>query len=157
MWTIHQIMRVLLNRSWLMKAARVKPDQPTNLQSDQNICWSLTKCMDLEESNGLCTSTHQLEYPDNYSFYFFMKTYFKVLISSVSARHFWGVIHKHICFRRNIVMIFGLKKKKKHLICRYPLTLVLLNSDISCLYKQCRSRSVGFWRSQLIWIYTVCH
>ena len=22
--------------------------------------------------------------------------------------------------------------------------------------KQCRSRSVGFWRSQLIWIYTVC-
>ena len=23
--------------------------------------------------------------------------------------------------------------------------------------KQCRSRSVGFWRSQLIWICTVCH
>ena len=22
--------------------------------------------------------------------------------------------------------------------------------------KQCRSRSVGFWRSQLIWIYTIC-
>ena len=29
------------------------------------------------------------------------------------------------------------------------LTLVLLNPDISYLYKQCRSRSVGFWRSQL--------
>ena len=39
----------------------------------------------------------------------------------------------------------------------YFLTLVLLNPDIHCLCKQCRSRSVGFWRSQLIWIYTVCH
>ena len=29
--------------------------------------------------------------------------------------------------------------------------------DMSCLCKQCRSRSVGFWRSKLIWIYTVCH
>ena len=26
-----------------------------------------------------------------------------------------------------------------------------------CLNKQCRSRSVGFWRSQLIWICTVFH
>ena len=39
----------------------------------------------------------------------------------------------------------------------YPLTLVLLNPDIPCLCKQCRSRSVGFWRRQLIWICTVCH
>ena len=37
------------------------------------------------------------------------------------------------------------------------LTLVLPNRDMSCLCKQCRSRSVGFWRSQLIWICTVCH
>ena len=37
------------------------------------------------------------------------------------------------------------------------LTLVLWNPDISCLCKKCRSRSVGFWRSQLIWISTVCH
>ena len=37
------------------------------------------------------------------------------------------------------------------------LTLVLLNSDTPCLCKQCRSRSIGFWRSQLIWICTVCH
>ena len=28
---------------------------------------------------------------------------------------------------------------------------------MSCLCKQCRSRPVGFWRSQLIWICTVCH
>ena len=37
------------------------------------------------------------------------------------------------------------------------LTLVLLSPDMSCLCKQCRSRSVGFFRSQLIWICTVCH
>ena len=34
---------------------------------------------------------------------------------------------------------------------------VLMNPDVTCLLKQCRSRSVGFWRSQLIWICTVCH
>ena len=39
----------------------------------------------------------------------------------------------------------------------HVLTLVLLNPDIPWLCKQCRSRSVGFWRSQLIWICTVCH
>ena len=37
------------------------------------------------------------------------------------------------------------------------LTLALLNPDIPCLCKQCRSRSAGFWGSQLIWICTVCH
>ena len=37
------------------------------------------------------------------------------------------------------------------------LTFVLLNLDIPCLCKQCRSRSIGFFRSQLIWICTVCH
>ena len=44
--------------------------------------------------------------------------------------------------------------------CQSPehfLTLVMLNPDIPCLCKPCRSRSVGFWRSQLIWICTVCH
>ena len=40
---------------------------------------------------------------------------------------------------------------------RNTITLVLLNPDIPCLSKQCRSRSVGFFRSQLIWICTVCH
>ena len=39
----------------------------------------------------------------------------------------------------------------------WALTFVLLNPDIPCLCKQYRSRSVGFWRSQLIWICTVCH
>ena len=36
------------------------------------------------------------------------------------------------------------------------LTLALLNQDRYCLYKQCRFRSDGFWRSHLIRIYTVC-
>ena len=34
------------------------------------------------------------------------------------------------------------------------LNLVLLTPDIPCLHKQCRSRSVSFFRT-LIWIYTV--
>ena len=38
----------------------------------------------------------------------------------------------------------------------YVLALVLLVPDIPCLCKQCRYRSVDF-RSQLIWICTVCH
>ena len=33
----------------------------------------------------------------------------------------------------------------------------LAEHDMTCLSKQCRSGSVGFWRSQLIWICTVCH
>ena len=36
------------------------------------------------------------------------------------------------------------------------LTLVLLSPDTPCLWKQCRSRSVCFWRRQPIWICTVC-
>ena len=35
----------------------------------------------------------------------------------------------------------------QHLYSIVLLTLVLLNPDIPCLCKQCRSRSVGFWRS----------
>ena len=44
-------------------------------------------------------------------------------------------------------------------VCCSPdiLNLALLNQDMPRLCKQCRSRSVGFWRSQLIWICTVCH
>ena len=33
----------------------------------------------------------------------------------------------------------------------------LAEHDMPCLSKHCRSRSVGFFRSQLIWICTVCH
>ena len=48
--------------------------------------------------------------------------------------------------------VYASQIKKPALILK---TLVLLNPDIPCLCKQCRSRSVGFWRSQLIWICTV--
>ena len=55
-------------------------------------------------------------------------------------------------------MIFKAKSKNKNCNTKWlSLTLVLLNPDIPFLCKQCRSRSVGFWRSQLIWICTVCH
>ena len=48
--------------------------------------------------------------------------------------------------------------KKKNRFCKqWFLTLFLLNPDTSCFWKQFRSRSVGFWRNQLIWICTVCH
>ena len=42
-------------------------------------------------------------------------------------------------------------------VSKWHLSLVLLNPDMPCLCKQYRSRSVDFFRSQLIWIYTVCH
>ena len=63
-------------------------------------------------------------------------------VSSISFLPFSGRRHK-------------MTHKGWHVINSCP--LVLLNPDISCLCKQCRSRSVGFWRSQLIWICTVCH
>ena len=47
------------------------------------------------------------------------------------------------------------RRKLEHLVS--ALTLILLNLDMPSLCKQCRSRSAGFFRSQLIWIYTVCH
>ena len=49
-----------------------------------------------------------------------------------------------------------------HKMCRFRSScacsiIVLLNPDTPCLCKQCKSRSVGFWWSQLIWICTICH
>ena len=38
---------------------------------------------------------------------------------------------------------------------RLNVTINLLNPDMPCLCKRFRSRLVGFFRSQLIWIYTV--
>ena len=58
-----------------------------------------------------------------------------------------------------ILSLISLKKNQNVIYNNldYNLTLVLPNLDISCLCKQCRARSVGFWRSQLIWICTVWH
>ena len=49
------------------------------------------------------------------------------------------------------------ESKMAVLLLQFFFTLVLLNPDIPYLCKQCRSISVGFWRSQLIWICTVYH
>ena len=43
-----------------------------------------------------------------------------------------------------------------HLLIHRYLTIVMLNPNIPCLCKQSKSRSVGFWRSQLISSCTVC-
>ena len=49
------------------------------------------------------------------------------------------------------------ESKMAVLLLQFFLTLVLLNSDIPYLCKQCRFSSAGFSRSQLIWICTVYH
>ena len=38
----------------------------------------------------------------------------------------------------------------------YPFNPSLAEHDMPCLSKQCKSRSVGFFRSQLIWTCTIC-
>ena len=60
---------------------------------------------------------------------------------------------KNYHFSSCLSIFFRLEALKK----KGLLTLVLLNVEIYCLCKQCRSRLVGFFRSQLIWICTVCH
>ena len=49
------------------------------------------------------------------------------------------------------------KYSDKHAMMSIKLTLLLLIPDIPSLCKQCRARSVGFWRTQLICVCTVCH
>ena len=84
---------------------------------------------------------------------------------------FSPVLHKNICCGYSFevshwgtsneypqrMFLWRNKKNYPRIITKYSLTLVLLNPDIPCLCKQCSSRSVGFWRSQLIWICTICH
>ena len=74
-----------------------------------------------------------------------------LLFSYFSIKTFWILIRSahNLCFYE--------EKYPKIIIIYSLITLVLLNLDIPCLCKQCRSRSVGFFRSQLIWICTVCH
>ena len=83
--------------------------------------------IDLSLSLSLSLSTYGLNWLD-------YNTWFRIqIIGMLSIYH------------RATVLVFNL------------LTLVLLNPGMPCLCKQCRSRSVGFLRSQLIWICTVCH
>ena len=62
----------------------------------------------------------------------------------------------HFCSTKDFLQVKALCIKNLHVIWKI-LTLVLLKPDMPCLCKQCRSRSVGFSRSQLIWICTVWH
>ena len=51
----------------------------------------------------------------------------------------------------------AVKKTHSNFSIRIKMVNVLLNLDMPYLCKQCRSRSVGFYRSQLIWICSVCY
>ena len=64
---------------------------------------------------------------------------------------FFGTLFRTVSVNCGYCVLFWQKKTARF---KYCLTLVLA---MYCLCKQCRSRSVGFWRSQLIWVYTVCH
>ena len=81
----------------------------------------------------------------------------KVLGNCINCINIWLLPSR--LFIKNCVTYFWLKKKKKCMssALEKDLNSCLLNRDISCFHKQCRSRSVGFFRSQLIWICTVCH
>ena len=71
--------------------------------------------------------------------------------------HIWRIIGA-ICINQLIKSLFWRLHRTGNGVHGYRfLTLVLLNPDIPCLCKQFRSRSVGFWRSQLIVIWTVYH
>ena len=61
----------------------------------------------------------------------------------------------HTCMSKDMFSVVRLSLSNS--LVRETLTIVLLNLDIPYLFKQCRSRSVGFFRSQPIWICAVCH
>ena len=69
----------------------------------------------------------------------------------------WRILWITLCSRHQWKTSYTSIHKLAECVPPCLLTLVLLNPDIPCLCKQCRSRSVGFWRSQLIWSCTVCH
>ena len=98
----------------------------------------------------------------NFSFSLFLS-------STTSSVHFSGGWHKMTYMDWHVVKQ-QLKQAKHqeslnklhcywHIIVNHivkpVVTLFLMNQDMLCLCKQYRSRSVGFWRSQLIWICTV--
>ena len=61
-----------------------------------------------------------------------------------------------------LIRIYNLVQFKTHFEQVVKWTCSNFNSSLAehdrpCLSKQCRSRSLGFWRSQLIWFCTVCH
>ena len=78
-------------------------------------------------------------------------------VSHPCCIHTWGLFSENDVHKNEITVSWTWFTTDVKAIFHLGLTLVLLNPDIPFLCKQCRSRSVGFWRSQLIWICTVCH
>ena len=91
--------------------------------------------------------------------YFFPNRRFHLLyISSISFLPFSGRRHKMTHKGWRVVKPQHNQNNHTHLLfSANQITSSRLFIEIHILnVKQCRSRSVGFWRSQLIWIYTVC-
>ena len=81
-----------------------------------------------------------------YFSYFFTKAYIVVLYRSASSKK-----------KYPITPLKYTKTYLKNIMYYCIFNPCPAKPDIPCLCKQCRSRSVGFWISQLIWICTVCH
>ena len=88
-----------------------------------------------------------------------LSSYFSSDLSSFSINSYYimrqVVISKYMYFTSFVTNI-GHISFCIHIV-RWGRNPSLAKHDMPCLSKQCRSRSVGFWRSQLIWICTVCH
>ena len=60
----------------------------------------------------------------------------------------------------SILTLVMLNKLRRHAHFQFSASQITWSRLLTQIHilndKQCRSRSVGFWRSQLIWIYTVC-
>ena len=151
-------MKTPINENSLsLKSILITIDEPTNwrlahsedpvqIHILQHLIWVYTVC------SGLYVPIHRLN---------------TVLMNTVQQSH----MTTFQIFEENWFMCFlSMPTKSKqfglllcklwpeiHLYYQLNFTLVLLIPDMPCLCKQCRSRSVGFFRSQLIWIFTVCH
>ena len=118
---------------------------------------------------------HSRQFTWNFKSYFLLKrirrkirmSSAKILVGSLRVKSLSCCIYRMcllgktlcICYKQPIRSSYaaGQSDQGPHCLTSGSLTLVLLSPDIPCLCKQYRSRSVGFWRSQLIWISTVCH
>ena len=81
---------------------------------------------------------------------------FRNIIIQYSKHHMFWIFVRIASYKKKRQKRTCSSERKLSMVLRL-LTLVLLNPDIPCLCQQCRSRSVGFFRSQLIWNCTVCH
>ena len=77
-------------------------------------------------------------------------------LPSMQYQDFW-LLHKNFTCQWTLAMPNKLRCHAHYYFSANQITSSRLLIQIHILnVKQCRSWSVGFWRSQLIWIYTVC-